>query len=350
MFGRHPRRIILPRGSGPAARWKQRPSQTPRRVRVEKIVSEAQDAITLVLVPDDDRPLAFRAGQYLTHIFEIDGRDERRIYSLSSAEGGALACTIRVLPEGRASQFIARQLREGDVYRVLGPGGDFTLDPAHQGSLVLLGAGSGMTPVISLVETALASDPQRSVRVVDVQHDEAHALFHARLRALAQNHPGLSWDSVVTAVEGRPDAVRLAHLLRPAADAQVYLCGPQALMDAAEAGLKEAGFDLQHIRRERFVAAPQHRPRPTQPVPIVFKRSAHSVEQQPGESLLDAGLRAGLKLEFSCTVGGCGHCKVRVLDGEVLLEEPNCLLPEERAAGYTLACSACATTPVTVDA
>ncbi len=350
MFGRHPRRIILPRGPGPAARWKQRPAQTPRWVRVEKIVNEAADAITLVLVPDDDRPLLFRAGQYLTHIFEIDGRDERRIYSLSSAEGGAPTCTIRVLADGRASQFIAHKLREGDRYRVLGPGGDFTLDSAHQGPLVFLGAGSGMTPVISLVETALATDSQRSVRVIEVQHDPAHALFHTRRRSLAQNHPGLSWDSVFTATEGRPDAARLAGLLRPDADAQVYLCGPQSLMDAAEAGLQTTGFDPQRIRRERFVAAPQHRPRPTQPVPIVFQRSAHSVEQQPGESLLDAGLRAGLKLEFSCTVGGCGHCKVRVLDGEVLLEEPNCLTPEERAAGYTLACSACATTPVTVDA
>jgi ring-1,2-phenylacetyl-CoA epoxidase subunit PaaE len=350
VFGRHPRRIILPRGAGPAARWQQRPAQAPRWVRVQDIIQEAADALTLVLVPDDDRPLRFRAGQYLTHIFEIGEREERRVYSLSSAEGGALACTVRVLPDGRVSQFIANHLRAGDRYRVLGPGGDFTLDAQHRGPLVLLGAGSGMTPVISLVETALTADPQRSVRVVDVQHDAGHALFHARLRALAQHCPGLSWHSVVTAEQGWPDATRLAQLLQPAADAQVYLCGPQGLMDEAESGLNAAGFDSARIRRERFVAAPQHRARPTEPVPIVFKRSAHSVEQQPGESLLDAGLRAGLKLEFSCTVGGCGHCKVRVLDGEVLLEEPNCLSPEERAAGYTLACSACAATPVTIDA
>src|SRR5690606_34918695 len=99
-----------------------------------------------------------------------------------------------------------------------------------------------------------------------------------------------------------------------------------------------------------FIPAPRPQPRPTTPQTIVFTRSGRSVEQQPGESILDAGLRAGIALEYSCTVGGCGHCKVRVTDGIPLLNEPNCLSDAERSGGWTLACSACATAPLQIDA
>lgn len=350
MFAQRSRRIILPRPQGPARRWTLHAPAAPRAVRVVAVRRETDDVVTVVVEPEEGRPLPFRAGQYLTHCFEIDGVPERRAYSLSSAEGGPLACTVKVLPDGRVSQYIARRLAPGDRYQVLGPGGDFTLDPDHRGPLVLLAGGSGITPVISLVETALARDPQRRVRLVDVNHDAAHAVFVDRLRQLAASHPAFECVHVHTTQDGRPDAARLADLLRPEPDAQVYLCGPQILMDAAESGLHAAGVAAARIRRERFVPAPRHQPRPTEPQPILFRRSQRSVIQQPGESILDAGLRAGLRLEFSCTVGGCGHCKLRVLDGAVRLDEPNCLSPEERADGFTLACSACATTPITVEA
>ncbi|MEQ1437958.1 ferredoxin--NADP reductase [Fontimonas sp. SYSU GA230001] len=351
MLGSHSRRIILPRPGGPARRWSlHAPVAPPRWVRVTALRRETEDAVTLTVAPEDGRTLPFRAGQYLTHCFTIDGAEERRAYSLSSAEGGALSCTIKLLPDGRVSRYIAQQLKVGDRYRVIGPGGDFTLDAGHSGPLVLLAGGSGITPVISLVETALAQQPTRPVRLVTVNRDRAHAIFHERLEALALRYAALEYTPVFTADTGRPDAATLAGLLRPDAQGVVYLCGPQALMDAADAGLRAAGFDPARIRRERFVPAPRHQPRPTEPQDIFFRRSERTVTQQPGETILEAGTRAGLRLDFSCTVGGCGHCKVRIVDGQVRLDEPNCLTPEERSAGYTLACSACATTPITVDA
>lgn len=351
MLASRPRRIVLPRPSGPARRWQTQAATTgSRRVRVVEIRRETADAVTLVLEPEDGRAMSFRAGQYLTHCFEIDGVEERRAYSLSAAEGDAPACTVKLLRGGRASSHIATKLKPGASYRVLGPGGDFVLDPQHTGPLVMLAAGSGITPVISLIETALARNPQRRVRLVSVNRDVDHAIFRERLFRVQQAHASFDWTSLYTAREGRPDASRLGQLLRPEPDAQVYLCGPVALMDTAEAALRKSGFNAAHIRRERFVAAPRHRQRPAEPQEIVFRRSGRTVMQQPGESILDAGLRAGLRLDFSCTVGGCGHCKLRVAEGEVLLDEPNCLSPEERAAGYTLACSACATTAIAVEA
>lgn len=353
MLASRPRRIVLPRPAGPARRWQLHVAAAAvgsRVVRVVDIRRETADAVTLVLEPEDGRAMSFRAGQYLTHCFQIDGIEERRAYSLSAAEGDAPACTVKLLAGGRASAYIASSLKPGDCYRVLGPGGDFVLDPQHGGPLVMLAAGSGITPVISLIETALARDPQRRVRLVSVNHDADHTIFRERLFRLQQTCASFEWTSLYTARDGRPEADRLGKLLRPEPDAQVYLCGPVALMDAAEAALRKSGFNAAHIRRERFVAAARHRQRPTEPREIVFRRSGRTVMQQPGESILDAGLRAGLRLDFSCTVGGCGHCKLRVAEGEVLLDEPNCLSPEERAAGYTLACSACATSAIAVEA
>jgi len=121
-------------------------------------------------------------------------------------------------------------------------------------------------------------------------------------------------------------------------------------MDLGEAALRAAGIPSAQILHERFLAAARESAeRPTVPQTITFRRSGRSVQQQPGETLLDAGLRAGLALPFSCTVGGCAHCRIQVLQGRVAINEPNCLSTEERAAGYTLACSAYALEPVTLE-
>ncbi|MES0875195.1 ferredoxin--NADP reductase [Sinimarinibacterium thermocellulolyticum] len=343
------RRIVLPRPHGPAQRWSLHAPTVPRAVLVVEVRRETEDAVTLVLHPEDGRPIPFRAGQYLTHCFEIDGQAQRRAYSISSAEGQPLACTIKALPDGRVSQHVLRAVRPGTRYSVIGPTGDFVLPDDTRAPLVLLAGGSGITPVISLAETALARDPQRAVRLVYVNRDPARAIFAERLRQLAARHPALQLVQHASA-GGRPDAAQLRALLQPSAAAEHYLCGPQGLMDAAEAALRAAGVPAARIHRERFIPAPRPQPRPTTPQPITFTRSGRSVEQQPGESILDAGLRAGIALEYSCTVGGCGHCKVRVLDGTPLLNEPNCLSEAERNAGWTLACSACATGPLTIDA
>lgn len=353
-----PRRILIPRGAGPSKRWgTPQPGHAPRPVRVAELRRETADAITLVLEPEDGVIPAFRAGQYFTHCFEIDGQVQRRAYSLSVPEGGGLACTIKLIPDGWVSSHIHEALQVGSRYRLIGPTGDFVLDEADAGPLRFLAGGSGITPVISLVETALARNPRRDIRLVYASRSEADIIFAERLRELAQRHlsldvvhvlsqPGADWQGQ----GGRLDAVRIGALLGRDPAASFYLCGPAGLMDTAETALRAAGVDAARIRHERFLAAPKTQSRSTEPQEILFKQSGRVVTQRPGESILEAGLREGLPLQFSCMVGGCAHCKIQVLEGEVALNEPNCLSPEERAAGYTLACSACATGPLAVAA
>lgn len=355
-----PRRILIPREQGPSKRWgNPQPSHAPRPVRVAEVRRETAEAVTLVLEPEDGVAPPFRAGQYFTHCFEIDGQIVRRAYSLSEPEGGRIACTIKLIPGGWVSAHVNEALQVGSRYKLLGPTGDFLLDAADAGPLRFLAGGSGITPVISLIETALAQDPRRDVRLVYASRREADILFAARLHALAQRHPSLQIVHVLSQPEagwrgerGRLDAMRIAALLGADPAANFYLCGPTGLMDVAEAALREAGgVPAARIRHERFLAAPKAmQQRPTEPQEIRFQQSGRTVTQRPGESILEAGLREGLSLQFSCMVGGCAHCKIQVLEGEVALNEPNCLSPEERAAGYTLACSACAVGPLAVAA
>lgn len=356
-FKAKPRKVVVPRPNGSSTRWQQSSSGlAPRAVRVVDIRRETPSAMTLLLEPEDGRRIVIRAGQYLTHCFNVDGVLLKRAYSLSTSESGALACTIKLIPGGIVSRHVAQRLRIGDHYTLIGPTGDFVLDPASTRPLALLAAGSGITPVISLLETALTQNAARSVRLVYASRNESEIIFRERLDELVQRHPGLRVthvlsqpDSAWSGERGRLNGERAADLL-DGADADVYLCGPVPLMDTAEQALRARGVNAAHIRRERFLAAAQPQvARPTTPQQIEFRVSGKTVTQQPGETILEAGLREHIALPFSCTVGGCGHCKVQVLEGDAALNEPNCLSPEERAAGYTLACSAYATNRVAIN-
>jgi ring-1,2-phenylacetyl-CoA epoxidase subunit PaaE len=357
-FGR-PKRVVIARVNGASRRWGRGSHAIERRpVRVVEVIQETPRAVTLVLEPDDGRPYHFRAGQYLTHCFEIEGQPYKRAYSMSAPEGGRLSCTVQLIEGGIVSAHIREHLRAGDRYTVIGPTGDFVLDLESTTPLVMVGGGSGITPLLSLIETALASRPERVIRLLYASRDEHNIIFGQRLDALAQRYPSLSVTHVLSRPDaqwqgerGRLDAARIAQWLPPIVDARYYLCGPDGLIAAAESALRICAVDAANIRHERFIAAPRAAEnRPTQPQQIFFNQSQRKVTQQPGESILDAGLREDVGLRYSCTVGGCAACRVRVVSGAVALNEPNCLTPEERAQGYTLACSAYALEPVVIEA
>ena len=356
-FKSKPRKVVVPRPNGISKRWSQVSSGTaPRAVRVVDIRRETPSVITVVLEPEDGRKLVFRAGQYLTHRFELDGRTFKRAYSLSAPEGGALAFTIKLLAGSPAADFFTHHLKVGDHYSVLGPTGEFVLDATSQKPLAFLAGGSGITPIIGLIETALAQHPERPLRLIYASRNQAEIIFRDRLNALAERHPGFFITHVLSQPEsswtgerGRLGGARAAELLL-SPDADYYLCGPAALMQAAEVSLRANGVRGERIKHELFLAAAKEKAKPTVAQEIVFKRSNRTVIQQPGETVLEAGLREHLALDFSCTVGGCGHCRVQVLEGQVALNEPNCLTAEEKTAGWTLACSAYAASKLVVNA
>lgn len=354
--------VVLPRPDGPSRRWGQSQTASVRRpVRVVEVIRETDDAVTLVLEVTDGRPVEFRAGQYLTHCFDVDGVTVKRAYSISAAEGDRLACTVKAIDGGVVSGFVHRDVAAGYEYTVLGPSGDFVLPDIDENDavpLAFLAAGSGITAVIGMIETALRQSPEREISLVYVSRRQGEIIFERRLSALAASYPRLRVLHVLSqpasawpGESGRLTGERAAALLAAGPDVQVFLCGPPELMNATTAALTNGGVDTDRIHRERFYAAPRHtRTLPTEPHDVEFRVTGRTVTQQPGETILEAGLRSGLKLNFSCTVGGCAACKLKVISGAVAVDEPNCLSDQERSDGYTLSCSAYAQESVVLDA
>ena len=337
-----------------------------REVRVAEVRRETADAITLVLEDVAGAPLRFVPGQFFTLLVDIDGETVRRAYSASSSftDEARAAITIKRVAGGRVSNHLHDRVRAGDRLRVLGPSGDFTVapDPAHRRHLVLLGGGSGITPLMAITRAVLVREPDSRITLIVGNRSDADIVFRDELAALAAAHPDalrlrhvLEEPVALAATRGRLDeatvAAQLDALDRVDLPTEYFVCGPAPMMAAARAALLARGVAPAEIREERF-ASPARPPSstPSAPQPVTLRRAGQErgVLVPPGTTLLDAGLGAGLAMPFSCAMGGCGACAVDVISGAVEMEEPNCLSADERARGVVLACVARPTGPCTI--
>ncbi|AGL18150.1 FAD-binding oxidoreductase [Actinoplanes sp. N902-109] len=300
------------------------PDGSLRDVRVVEVRRETPAAMTLVLA--DGGTFDFHPGQFFTLGTEIDGRSVRRAYSASSAPGSArLELTVKHVEGGRFSAHVHRNLRVGDRLTVRGPSGSFHIGPQAPADLVLVAAGSGITPMLSMIRAWCAAPAAGRVCLLYSSRTAADIIFADALAELAEAHPGrLTVTHVLTSRDGRLTAAAVDHWLTaaaPAPAAEHYLCGPEALMDLVEQVILTRGTPAARIHRETYTRAPGPPAPPTIPRQLtVTSRGTATVE--PGQTLLDAALAAGLPLPFSCTVGTCGDCIVRLCDGTVTPPDP----------------------------
>lgn len=329
-----------------------------REVRIAEVRRETPGAVTLVLV-DAERPgsFDFRPGQFFTLVADVAGRPVRRAYSASSAPGATrLEVTVKHVEDGRFSTHVHRNLRVGDRLSLRGPSGAFHLDPAAGHEVVLVAAGSGVTPVMSMIRTLLAGPGTRRIALLYSNRGEQEVIFADELRRLAEEHPGrLAVTHVLTRERGRLDAAAVRGWLtelRPAADTRYYLCGPEALTDTVRGVLADLGVPADRVHHERYTSGADPAATAAAPRTMVVEDGAREVGSavvEPGQTLLDAGLAAGLPMPYSCTVGSCGDCMVRLRRGEVAMSGPNCLTPEQKADGWVLTCVGCPLSEVTLD-
>ena len=349
----------------PSARWGQAaPRQARRSLRVAEVIQETPSTRTFVLASPEGGPPAFsyRAGQHLTLLVEADGTLHRRCYSFSTSPlaGGLPAITVKRVPDGVVSRHLHEHVRAGDTLLALDPTGDFTLatDPAARRHVVLVAGGVGITPLVSLAETVLRAEPCSRVTLLCGNRSEDEIIFRQRLADLkvefagrlkvvrALDDPPAGWEGLTGALDG---ARTLAALDGANADAY-YVCGPEPMMQSVCEALASAGIPRERIHTERFAYASASTTRiPDHSAEIEFAGSGKRVTARSGQTILQAGLEAGLDLAFSCTMGGCGACKVRKASGTVVMSEPNCLSGQEREAGYLLACCAYADTNVVIE-
>lgn len=338
----------------------------PRPVRVVQVRRETAEATTFVLEERSDAPaVRFQPGQFVTVVVTINGTSYRRAYSISSTpdELPRYAITVKRVRGGLVSNYLNDVVREGDVLSVLGPSGSFVLQSPVPSHLWLFAGGSGITPIYAILRSVLAQSDGPSVTLVNANRNKDSVIFREAIDRLVAQHPERF--SLVSVLEesdpyarftGRLDANTCATVcdaLGIPPDAQCYLCGPEPMMDAVRSTLVARGIGKHHIYEERFVA-PQKR---THETPV--SRGGHALEiryanrskkliTRPGQTILEAGLEAGIDMPFSCAMGGCGACKLKLLSGAVDVAEPNCLLESEKAEGAILACVGCTTSDAIV--
>lgn len=330
-------------------------------MNVVEVIRETPDAIRVVLARPDGQSITFTPGMFFTVVVTIDGEEHRRAYSISSPvqESRHVDIVIKRIADGRVSGWLNDHLRAGDNLQVLGPSGTFTLepDPGQSRHLVLVGGGSGITPLMSILQSVLTAEPESRVMLLYGNRGMEDIIFHDALRGLVKSHAGRLLVRHVLEVppkgwrggRGRLDREVFAREIDAFLDKDafqditLYQCGPEPMMAGVREEMLSRGVPETALHQERFTPAPKAvevSRYAVQAVRVLAQERQWEGMAQPGETLLEAGLAVGAPMTFSCTLGGCGRCRVKLISGEVEMPEPNCLLPHERQANYALACIA----------
>lgn len=322
-------------------------------LEVAEVIEETADSRSLVLrVPAElEARFRYKPGQFLSFRVALGGKLLTRCYSMSSSpDCDALPkVTVKRVADGRVSNWFNEQVRVGDRLQVLPPAGHFHLRSGEH-ELLLFGGGSGITPVFSILKSALLTSTRR-ITLVYANRDEASVIFRDELRELAKAHSErLQVIHVLDSVQGYLSEGEVRQLVRGHAGAEFYICGPAPFMDTVEKALLGVGEDPRRIHLERFVSpadgpaeqgavaeSAAHGPQQVE-LQVELDGRQHSLAYRPGDTLLQSCLSAGLDAPFSCEEGFCGACMCQVEEGEVRLARNDVLSPAELAEGWTLAC------------
>ena len=338
---------------------------TPKfhRLRIAELRRETPEAVSLrfEVPPELARDYAFVQGQHVTLRTHLDGQEVRRSYSIcAGVDDGELRIAIKKVPDGLFSSYANAQIRAGDAIDVLTPEGRFQtlLDPHNSKHYAAFAAGSGITPVLSLIKTTLRREPRSRFTLAYGNRRLASTMFQETLEDLKDRYLGRFTlynlfsreEQEVELFNGRLDGAKVkafADTLLPVETIdEAFVCGPGAMLDEIQAALRELGMPAERIHLERFgvpSAGPAHHSEPGDApharVTVVLDGVRREVEfRRDDSSILEAALRAGLDLPYSCRGGMCCTCRARVLDGKVRMDKNYSLERRDLDAGFVLTC------------
>jgi ring-1,2-phenylacetyl-CoA epoxidase subunit PaaE len=321
---------------------------------VESLTGDAA-AVTFEVPARLRGTFAFRPGQSLT----VRRGSERRSYSICAPAGRAPRIGVREVEGGAVSGWLVRQVRPGDVVEVQAPAGSFTPDLSGPGQHVLIAAGSGITPMLSIAASVLQAHPDSTVTLLYGNRRTDTVMFADEVADLKDAYPArmqlvhvLSREAQeVDLLGGRLDAAKLRRLLPVTCDVPAvdhwWVCGPLGLVSDALGVLAEFGVSRDRVHRELFYvgdeppAEVQHAevsPGPGAAVTVILDGRATTVTVPPGVPILDGAQRARGDLPFACKGGVCGTCRALVTQGQVTMRRNYALEDSELAAGYVLTC------------
>jgi 3-ketosteroid 9alpha-monooxygenase subunit B len=323
-------------------------------LRVREVIDETADAKSLVfeIPPEHADAFRYRPGQFLTLRIAHEGRHLLRCYSLASCPllDEPPRVTVKRVVQGRVSNWICDRITAGDTIEVKPPAGHFAPHSIDHENFLLLAGGSGITPIFSIINSALVAGTGRLL-LIYANRDEDSVIYRAQLNELERQYPArLTNVHRYDAIHGLPTVVQLAELSRSWTDADCYVCGPEAFMDCALEALRGLGVAPARVHVERFVSLPDEEDAEAIVEPdgstekilleVELDGAHHELSCSRGEPILDAMLRAGLKAPHSCQSGACGSCMCTLEAGEVHLRQNQVLDQNDLKQGWILACQA----------
>lgn len=343
------------------------------RLTVRDVMRQTPHAVSIAFTvpPDLADDYAFEPGQYLTLRTTIDGEDLRRSYSICAGpDDGELRVAVKQVDRGVFSSWVNTSLKPGDVIEVMTPTGRFGAGAAcaEGGTYVAFAAGSGITPVLSIVRGVLAREPQSRFFLFYGNRATADILFNDELTDLKDRFLNrlsvlhvLSREAQdIPILNGHLDGEKVRALLTsmvPAATIDhAFVCGPAGMIDDVTKALAALGLDDARIHVEHFVSTEGGRPRtvvvavpPDAPAAhtavLILDGKRREVPVADGEAIVDAAIRGGVDLPFACKGGMCATCRAKVVEGAATMDVNYSLEPWELNAGYVLTCQAHPTTP-----
>ncbi|WP_095155064.1 1,2-phenylacetyl-CoA epoxidase subunit PaaE [Pseudomonas sp. Irchel 3E13] len=334
---------------------------------VKQVRSETRDAVSILFdVPHDLREtFRFTQGQYLVLRTRLDDEEVRRSYSICTGiNDNELRVAVKKVTGGRFSAFANEALAAGDVLEVMPPSGSFhvALDPARHGHYLAVAAGSGITPILSIVKSTLEAEPNSRVTLLYGNRASGGALFREQLEDLKNRYlQRLNLIFVfsreqqdIDLYNGRIDAGKCEQLFSrwldvPNLDA-AFICGPQEMTETVRDALKAKGMAAERIHFELFATAGNSERRQAREaarqvdaavsqITVISDGRALSFDlPRNTQSVLEAGNAIGAELPWSCKAGVCSTCKCKVIEGEVEMDSNHALEDYEVAAGYVLSC------------
>jgi len=342
-------------------------------LRVAEVVRETPDAVSIAFeIPAQlASEFSYIPGQYLTLKANIGGEEVRRAYSLCSAPGqdSNLRVAVKEVVAGKMSVFLNQHLKSGEVLQVMPPEGRFYLK--HDTSLarryVLIAGGSGITPIISILRSALLAEPNSTFLLLYANRNKESIIFESKLNDLMQQFGNrlqiqhfLDSGAIGSYLSGPLTADVLALALKPESwtiNSHAFICGPGPMMELAKKALQTAGLPAERIYIEYFSAptasektetAMESVPAPEEGSKVIITLYGETTEViiKDNTTILKAACKAGLDAPFSCEAGICSTCMAKITEGSATMDENNILSADEVKQGYVLTCQSHPTSPL----
>jgi ferredoxin-NADP reductase len=316
-------------------------------LKVTDVIEETADTRSFVLEipPALEQRFAYVAGQFCTFRATIGGESIARCYSMSSSleTGDPFTVAVKRVPGGKMSNWMNDTLAPGDAIEVMPPAGRFVLRPTET-PIVAFAGGSGITPVVSIIKTALATT-SREIALVYANRGPGNVIFEDAIERLRAGSGGrLSVHHHLDSEKGFLDAAACAALIGDRTQADFYVCGPGPYMKVVQTGLDQRGVDPDRLFIEWFELPDEAPARSagseTESVVIRLERRKVVVKYEVGDTILETARRAGLKPPFACQAGECATCMAHLVEGQVTMRANNALSAEEVEQGWILTCQA----------